>query len=93
MHESKDNQPDSFRDASVTRREMETLERNRRIEMERREQHIRDEFKGVQVQVEVLAGKFEDVPGVADKMEEMWCQNEHLQSMVQQIIANKTRRC
>ena len=33
MQESKDNQPDSFRDASVTRREIETLERDRRIEM------------------------------------------------------------
>ena len=33
MQESKDNQPDSFRDTSVTRREIETLERDRRIEM------------------------------------------------------------
>ena len=65
MQESKDNQPESFgdapagkddllnslgEDAPVTRREMETWERDGRIETERRERHIRDELKEVQCQ-------------------------------------------
>ena len=45
---SKNIQPDSFEDALVTHREMETLERDGRIEMGRRERHMGDEFQDMQ---------------------------------------------
>ena len=103
MLESKENQPDSFgdapasienqpnnfgEDAPVTRREMETWERDGRIEMERRERHIRHEFKEVQCQFEALAGKIEEVADVADRVEEMSGQMDQLQRMVQQVVDN-----
>ena len=44
MQNSKDNQPDGFGDAPVTRRGVKAWERDGRIEMERRERHIQDEF-------------------------------------------------
>ena len=103
MQESKENQPDSFgdapvskdnqhnsfgEDAPVTRREMERWEQGGRIEMEARELHIRDEFKEVQRQFEALAGKIEEVADVADRVEEMSGQMNQLLRMVQQVIDN-----
>ena len=88
MQEIKDNQPDSFGDARATRRKMETWQRGGRIEMEKRERHIRDEFKDVQYQFEVLASKIEDVAAVADRVEEMPGQMDQLQRIIQQVIDN-----
>ena len=88
MQESKDNQPDSLGDAPVTRGETETWERDGRIEMERRERHIQDEFTEVQFRFEVLAGKIEEVVDVADGVEKMSGQMDQLQRMVQQVIDN-----
>ena len=103
MLESKENQPDSFgdapasienqpnnfgEDAPVTRREMETWERDGRIEMERRERHIRHEFKEVQCQFEALAGKIEEVADVADRVEDMSGPMDQLPRIFQQIINN-----
>ena len=107
MQESKENQPESFGDAPVTkenqpnnfgedapatRREMETWERDGRIEMEKRERHIRDEFMEVQCQFEALAGKIEEVANVADRVE-MTGQMDQRQRMVQHVIDNNKTNC
>eukprot|EP00904_Undaria_pinnatifida_P002616 jgi/Undpi1/12355/HiC_scaffold_5.g02027.m1 len=67
---------------------MERWERDGCIETERRERHIRDEFKEEQCQTEVLAGRMEEVADVADTVEETSGQMDQLQRMVQQVIDN-----
>lgn len=43
----------------------------------------------MQLQLEVLAGKFENVAAVAETMDEICGQIDHSQRMVQQVIDNK----
>ena len=100
MQESKDNHPDTFGDAPVSnqpnrfgvdapvsRRDIEWWERDGRIEMEKRERHIRDEVKEVQCQFEALVGKIEEVVDVPDRVEMSGKVNQP-QRMVQQVIDN-----
>ena len=71
-------------EAPVSRLEMETWEREGRVEMEKWEReregrvemkkwerHVANEFKEVRYQFEVIAGRFEDMSAVVARLEEM----------------------
>ena len=68
---------------------METWERDGHLEMEKRERDIRDEFKEVQYLFGVVAGRIEEVSGVADRAQEISGQMDQLQKMIQQILNNE----
>ena len=84
-------------EAPVSRLEMETWEREGRVEMEKLERHVANEFKEVRYQFEVIAGRFEDMSAVVARLEEMSGkveeisgQMDQLQRMIQQVANNSS---